>query len=91
MHDIPFLDLKTGDRLEPSLNLQDVAMFDDDSNMRSPLHVVFWRRGGETRIRRRLVILDQELGITVDVFCVDTLHALFWVLLRIGAVPCFGR
>ena len=75
--DIPALGLVQGDRLEPSQNLQDVADWDDVDQVEFPVTITFWRRGAETRERRRLPIMDPELGFTLDSICLDTLHCLF--------------
>ena len=67
-HDISALGLLQGDRLEPSQNLQDVADWDDVDQAEFPVTVTFWRRGAETRARRRLPIIGPELGIPSTLF-----------------------
>lgn len=75
LKDIEQLGLARHDRLEPDSIMQDVADFDTATAF--PLEVRFWRRGAETRVRRRCAVFDDTLGISVDVLCVDTLHCLY--------------
>lgn len=71
---VPQAGLEKGDRLEPSSELRDVALF--DSLSRFPTTVTFWRPGAETMAKHRNPLFAEELGIGLDAFAVDTLHTL---------------
>ena len=73
--DVPSAGLKAGDRLEPSVALRDVHKFGSLTDF--PVDVIFWRCCLETRARHRNPLLCEELGITMQTFLVDVLHALF--------------
>ena len=75
IRDLPSVGLQQGDRLEPDSTFQDVASFDNVESW--PVRVTFWRRAVETRVKRRLPILQPDLGITLDTFCIDVLHCLY--------------
>ena len=71
---VPRFGLLRGDRLEPSPELPDVDKFEQLSEF--PVRVVFWRRGSETRARHRNPLFDVLIGIVLDIFVVDSLHAM---------------
>ena len=75
IRDLPSVGLQQGDRLEPDSTFQDVASFDNVESW--PVRVTVWRRAVETRVKRRLPILQPDLGITLDTFCIDVLHCLY--------------
>jgi hypothetical protein len=98
--DLPDLNLRRFDRLEPTLDLQDVQAFDTISQF--PCRVLFWRRTMETRSRHRNPLFDERIGITLDSLMVDKLHtlhlgpALVWCAhalwqLILGDVFCTGE
>ena len=71
--DVPEARLLKGDRLEPSCELPDVAVFNSDT----PSVVTFWRVPENPVVHHRNPIFDAELGITPDEsLVVDQLHAL---------------
>lgn len=72
---VPELGLVAGDRLEPSVGLQDVAAFEAISSF--PAVVLFWRQSAETLARHRNPIFDEALGLAPEkTLCIDILHAL---------------
>ena len=72
--DLPDLDLRAKDRLEPHPKLMDVASFDKVTSF--PYRALFWRRVFETRCRHRNPLLDPSIGITTERLMVDKLHTL---------------
>lgn len=72
---LPELGLRKHDRLEPDLLWLDVASFDNPTSW--PVRATFWRRSAETRVRRRCVLFDDGLGISLDTVCIDLLHCLW--------------
>ena len=72
--DFPLLGLQKGDRLEPSDELPDTSLF--DAPVGFPVVCRFWRRSRETIARHRCALFSQELGITLAIFIIDTLHCL---------------
>ncbi len=98
---VPCVDLRANDRLEPHSGMPDVMAFD---SLALPAWVLFWRSTAdiEPRLHHRNPLFDGSLGISVQCFAVDTLHALFlgvvgefvkvvlWTLLRAGAWCAVG-
>jgi len=74
VHPIPALNLETGDRLEPSPNLHDVARF--DSQRECPLVVTRWRRRRETACRLRNQFFSIP-GASIRNMVIDMLHCVF--------------
>lgn len=72
--DLPTLKLRKGDRLEPSVCLQDVGSLETAP---TPLTVTFWRGECESRVKHRNPLVDSSLGITIGTLRVDLLHTLF--------------
>ena len=72
--DIVDLGLLRGDRLEPTTDLPDVAMFDDITDF--PVQVLFWRVSAETRVRRRFPVFGDDTMVTLACLAVDTLHTI---------------
>lgn len=68
--DIPSLGLMMGDRLEPSLDLRDVAMLD---SMEVPFSVTFWRMSRRDRVVH-LSPLFKIKGVGPESFAIDLLH-----------------
>ena len=75
MSAFPEFGLEVGDRLEPSREVPDVALFDAQSTF--PLATTFWRASRETKTRHRNPLFDDALGVGYDTLCVDPLHCLF--------------
>ncbi|CAE8617843.1 unnamed protein product, partial [Polarella glacialis] len=75
---INHLGLKSGDRLEPSTWLQDIAKFE---TMTVPFKVLFWRCSKRDRVTHPSPVLEIE-GVTVDTWGIDLLHS--WVLGPLG-------
>lgn len=83
MADVPSLDLKAGDRLEPSARVADISRSFDQSN---PGAAVFWRISEEGPIRRRIPLFSQRIGS--DPYAImgsDWLHTF-----SLGVVRCFN-
>lgn len=74
-HDLPVLQLRKGDRLEPTPWMMDVAEFDDVT--RFPFRAVFWRRSSETRVTFRNPLWDLDLGLQLEVLAIDILHTVY--------------
>ena len=74
MLDLPDLNLRAKDRLEPHPLLMDVDLFDRVAQF--PYRALFWRRSLETRCRHRNPLWDPEIGITLERLMVDKLHTL---------------
>ena len=69
------LGLRSGDRLDPNDNLQDVSAFDDVTGF--PVNVVFWRPELATTALHRNPLFDETIGITpYRCFTVDSLHTM---------------
>ena len=74
-HDVPELCLRMNDRLEPSVELRDVALFED---LQPPCSVVFWRHADESLARHRNPLFEANVGVTpTRSLTVDTLHCLY--------------
>ena len=58
---IPSLGLRSGDRLEPSPELPDVAMLE---TLQLPSTVVFWRLANETICKHRCPLWDDAIGLS---------------------------
>ena len=96
--DLPQFALLSGDRLEPTPVLPDVALFENTPlDIGAKLKVCFWRRSAESICMRRFPLWDVELGISpCRVLCIDFLHTLYlgvmntwvrtaiWALLKAG-------
>ena len=74
MLDLPDLNLRAKDRLEPHPLLMDVDLFDRVAQF--PYRALFWRRSLETRCRHRNPLWDPDIGITLERLMVDKLHTL---------------
>lgn len=72
---VPELGLHTGDRLEPSPELPDIARLETTTVF--PIRLTFWRRDQESLTKHRNPLFDQDLGLTVSCCLVDVLHAMF--------------
>ena len=72
----PGVALLAGDRLEPSMSLQDIG--DQFDNLRTfPFTVCFWRRSAESMVYHRNPMWSEAIGLTHDkVMGVDWLHTL---------------
>ena len=77
------LNLRRGDRLEPSENLSDIGKFDDI--MVFPVLLTFWRCSRETLAKHRCPLFDAAIGLTLDSFFFDILHTLFLGVLNVVA------
>jgi hypothetical protein len=81
--DFPTLGLIHRDRLEPTLDHQDVGDIDDV--VMGPLPVTFWRRSSETIVRRSNPLFGPGTGATIEHLGCDWLHVLslgvfrFWL------------
>ena len=71
---IPALNLESGDRLEPSPNLHDVAGFDHAREY--PIVVTFWRRRRETACRHRNPLFSIP-GVSIRNLMIDMLHCVY--------------
>ena len=87
---LPTLNLHSGDRLEPSPGLPDMA---DLRSAPLPVHVMFWRRHADARrrctdrVHHRNPLFDPPLMDVVDVIMIDTLHCIYLgVILRYVSV-----
>ena len=70
----PKLNLKRGDRLEPTAELWDTQLFFADE---PPKRALFWRRAAETAALRRNPLFCEELGMdTGSVVAIDAMHTL---------------
>jgi len=78
--DIPELNLKAGDRLEPSAGCPDTGAFE---HLGLPATVVFWRPGAETLTKHRNPIFNTLTGVTLDTLTVDTLHCFYLGVLQV--------
>jgi len=75
--DMPALDLKKGDRLEPSHSLRDVGS--DFDHLAWPQTFRFWRRSQETSTRHRNPLFSDDIGTSPDrTIAFDWLHCLSW-------------
>ena len=64
--------LTGGDRLEPSVTLQDTGKILDLTSF--PVAILFWRKR-QNRVKHRNPLFDARLGITPLIMLVDLLHA----------------
>jgi len=72
IQDLPDINLRKGDRLEPSPDLPDVGMLDEAS---VPITVIFWRTANETAARHRNPLFDESIGLVPSlVMANDFLH-----------------
>ena len=78
MEDIPELNLRTDDRLEPCRELPNVGSF-DDLVPRLPVRVTFWRQSEQTIAKNGNAMFSKTLGVTlqqtVTVGILHTLHS----------------
>ena len=65
------------DRLEPSMGLMDVGKFEDISVF--PKVVTFWRQSGSKRTYHRNPLLDDQLGTSLSIFGIDSLHTVHFL------------
>ena len=70
---VPHIGLLKGDRVEPSPQLPDTKLLEEQE---VPCTVLFWRRSRETAARHRNPIFDPEIGLTIKSLKVDSLHCL---------------
>ena len=71
---IPSLGLRSGDRLEPSPELPDVAMLE---TLQLPSTVVLWRLANDTSRRHRCPLWDDAIGLSPHrTIALDLLHSL---------------
>ena len=101
--DYPPLQLKTGDRLEPSPTLLNVSDFDKVVVFVPPLKVISWRRSRETIMKRRCALWNEAIGLKEDIIVYDVLHTFLlgplllfcvktlWVLLLRGQWGLYER
>ena len=76
LEDIPELNLKTDDRLEPSRELPNVGSF-DDLVPKLPVRVTVWRQSEQTIAKHRNPMFSKTLGVTLpQTVTVDILHTL---------------
>ena len=78
--DIASLGLRAGDRLDPSVTLQDVHQFEFQT---CPFSCVFWRGSKADRITHASPLMAIE-GMSLDMYGIDMLHT--WAL---GALQSF--
>lgn len=99
--DFPALQLRIGDRLDPTGNLPDVGDFFDLASF--PTELVFWRTSRESLSRHRNPLFNTMTGVTpFRCLTIDVLHALYlgivktfachalWHLLRSGVFGSLG-
>jgi hypothetical protein len=80
--DIPALNLRSGDRLEPGRDLWDIADFDTWTIW--PLQCVFWRCSNESITRHRNPIFVHEAGLDPALcLVIDILHAIYLGILQV--------
>jgi hypothetical protein len=72
--DIPSLNLKAGDRLEPSVGLRNIAELESKT---CPFTCLFWRGRSTDRITHASPLMDIE-GVSLELYGVDMLHT--WAL-----------
>lgn len=70
----PPLFLEKGDRLEPSMSLNDVAQFESLGNL--PQMVLFWKLRTQTWAHHRNPLFAGDIGVSIDSLAIDTLHTL---------------
>ena len=76
------VELRVGDRLEPSESLNDVGALVSISEF--PTTIMFWRKSDETLTRHRNPIFDREIGILPNrTLTVDVLHGFFLGVLNV--------
>ena len=83
------LGLLSGDRLEPSRVLIDVAAFDTLENMQvgQEVEITFWMRSEESLCLHRTPLWNPRLGLTPSrVICVDVLHTC-----HLGVLNCWTK
>jgi hypothetical protein len=68
----PSFTIEKNDRIEPHRSMNDHTKFFLFQHF--PVKVLFWRRSLETAYRHRNPLLDASIGITIDLFSIDTLH-----------------
>ena len=73
--DVPALQLRAGDRLEPSPTCPDIGV-SLQALTQFPKAMVFWRMDAEEPVRHRNPLWCPELGVTTEILCIDTLHTL---------------
>lgn len=72
--DLPALNLRRHDRLEPTRGVPDVCAVDGTTNF--PLRLVFWRPSEESLARHRCPMFSRRSGILPSLLCVDELHTM---------------
>ena len=95
------IQLRKGDRLEPSPNLRDVGGFEE---LKEPVIVTFWRSSEESLTRHRNPIFNREIGMSPKrCLMVDLLHGFFlgvlntwchrviWIMMEKGAYGDVGN
>ena len=82
--------LREGDRLEPSDSLADVGALREIATF--PTTIVFWRPSAETLTRHRNPLFDREIGITPKrTLTVDVLHSFFLGVLNTWATKSIWK
>jgi hypothetical protein len=77
------LGLEKKDRLEPCRGLLNVENYELIDTF--PYNLTWWRRGNETRVRRRNPLLSGVAGVGLHTFRLDLLHCLY-----LGVAQDFG-
>jgi hypothetical protein len=71
--DLPALNLRKGDHLEPCAELPDIGKF--FSLEEFPVAVLFWRPSQSARVSHRLPLFCAAIGITMKTIILDLMHA----------------
>ena len=75
VRDLPAWNLRELDRLEPSVEIPDVAQFDEHP---VPFRATFWRASEETATRHRNPLCSQpKYGLALSIFTIDSLHSFY--------------
>jgi hypothetical protein len=75
LKDVAFHGLQKKDRLEPTVTLPDVALFDSLRDF--PVNISWWRRENETRVRRRNPVFCDIPGVGLHSIRIDMLHCFY--------------
>lgn len=78
-YDLPSLCLRRGDRLEPCAALRDTRLLEEAP---LPATLLFWRTTCETAAKRRMPLLAEHLGATLDIMVVDQMHVMHLGILQ---------
>ena len=85
-HSVPCANLEAGDRLEPSMALQDIGRFEALDFSTGEKEVFFWRGSLQTRAKHLNPIFDGDIGVTPEIIVPDSLHCY-----TLGPVKAFCR